>query len=142
MLQRIVPPLRGAILLLLFLQLGCSALLPDSDFRITLVNHADRPLIYSAMTSDVAARSLMAYTFPVDPGSRESAALLRPGESTTLAREEIEGDYVPGESIVFVLYEVNGDTAVWKDMFAMTRKDLERRHFRLEITRLPMIPTR
>jgi hypothetical protein len=140
--QRISPLLRGALLVLLFLQVGCSVLLPDSDFRTTLVNRTDKPLIYSAMTSEVAAVVYMGYTFPVGPGSRESAAFVQPGESTTLTREEIMGEYEPGENVVFFLYEVNGDTATWKDTFAMTRKDLERRHFRLEITRLPMSSTR
>jgi hypothetical protein len=138
MLQQVAPLVRGAVLLLLFSQLGCSVLLPDSDFRTTLVNHTDRPLVYSAMTSDVAARSYMTYTFPVDSTTRESAAFLRPGESATLARQDIMGDYEPRETIVFVIYQVNGDTAVWKDMFGMTRKDLERRHFRLEITPIAM----
>jgi hypothetical protein len=140
--QRISPPLRGALLLLLFLQLGCSVLFPDPDFRTTLVNRTDKPLIYSAMTSGVAARSLMAYTLPVDSASRGSAAFLRPGESTTLTGADIEGDYEPAESVVFVLYEVNGDTATLKDTFAMTRRDLEHRHFRLEITQLPLASAR
>jgi len=139
MLRQISPLVRGALLLLLFSQLGCSVLLPDSDFRTTLVNRTDRPLIYSAMTSDAAARSYMAYTFPVDSSTRESAAFLRPGESDTLTREEIDGEYEPGETLVFVLYEVNGDTATWTGTLSMTRKDLEQRHFRVEITQLPII---
>jgi len=107
-----------------------------SPDRITLVNRMSAPIVYYAMTPEVASRSLIGVSGPVGKPP------LRPGLASTLTADSIEGEYRSGSAVVFYLYEVAGDSMVRRDLFALTGADLERIGYRLEVTQLPLRPTR
>jgi hypothetical protein len=120
---------------------GCSMLEPEGSVIImTLTNRTGSPLWFQVLTSEEATRSYPLAAIPLsqvysNPDARNAweRTLVEPEESSSIASENIDGDYRPGDTLVFFLYEVVDSLATNKGMRTFTHEQLKRQQFRVEI---------
>jgi len=122
---RSIPAVPIWFALLLLALASCDMVEPQED-SIVLMNRGDLPMAVFVMELE---ESYLIDPSPEFEVEEEDERVLAPGESRRVSPEDIGGDYRRGQDIATFLYDVEGETAVFRELRTFRHMELVRRGF-------------